>query len=136
MRTFFEFTQGTNGAENPTIPAGQGAPPVPGQYPPPVYPQPKPIEHQPVANKPTPANEDEILEKLTNDVQRVIDRLFKTLDKHRMNKQKAMGLLSSIISNVANQYGLTATNVRQAGQAGLKTNNEPVSPPMQPMANG
>lgn len=131
MRTFFEFTQGTNGTENPTIPAGQGTPPVPTNGP-----EPKPIEHQPVANKPTPANEDEILEKLTNDVQRVIDRLFKTLDKHRMNKQKAMGLLSSIISNVANQYGLNATNVRQAGQAGLKTNNEPVSPPMQPMANG
>jgi len=81
-------------------------------------------------------NEDEVLEKLTNDVQRVIDRLFKTLDKHRMNKQKAMGLLSAIISNVANQYGLNATNVKQAGMQGLKTNAEPISPPMQPMAAG
>lgn len=125
MRTFFEFTQGTNpnGAENPTIPVGQGTMP------------PTPTNGPPEKSVGAP-NEDEVLEKLTNDVQRVIDRLFKTLDKHRMNKQKAMGLLSAIIANVSNQYGLNATNVKHAGMQGLKTNAEPISPPMQPMANG
>jgi hypothetical protein len=133
MRTFFEFTQGlkeepvgtnigTNGAENPTLPVGQEVTP--------------PTPSAPPGGNTTSPDEAAVLEKLTNDVQRAIDRLFKTLDKHRMNKQKAMGMLSTIIANVSNQYGLNATNVRQAGQQGLRTNAEPISPPMQPQANG
>jgi len=128
MKTWLEFLQG-NGGENPTIPAGQGVMP-PDQGDPNKMPPTKP---DPAPGAP---NEDRVLEQLTNDVQRAVERLFATLDKHNMDKQKAMGLLSSIVSSVANQYGLSSTNVRQAGQQGLRTNSEPISPPLQPQANG
>ena len=124
LKTWLEFIQG-NGGDNATIPAGQGVTP-PDQGDPNNMPPTKP------ANAPGAPDENKVLEELTNDVQRAVERLFKTLDKHQMNKQKAMGLLSTIISSVANQYGLSSTNVRQAGQQGLRTNSEPISPPLQP----
>jgi heme-binding NEAT domain protein len=128
MRTFFEFTQGTNnpnpnGAENPTIPVGGNSQtPTPTNGPP-----------QKSAGSP---NEDEAIESLTNDVQRALDRLFTVLGKHNMNKQKAKGMLTSIIANIAKQYDLDLTKVLQAGKQGVQVNNEPVSPPLQPMAQG
>ena len=75
------------------------------------------------------------METLTNDLQRAVERFFQVISKRQLNKQKAMTLLSTIISTISNQYGLNATNVRQASQQGLQTNAEPISPPLQPQAN-
>ena len=82
-------------------------------------------------------NEDAVFEDLSNSLRKVLEtKLFPALDKNKLNKQKAMQLLSGLVAEVANRYGLTGSNIRQAAQTGIKTNSEPTMPPMQPQAVG
>ena len=82
-------------------------------------------------------NEDQVFEDLSNTLRRVLEtKLFPALDRNKLNKHKAMQLLSGLVAEVANRYGLNNTNVRQAANIGMKTNSEPSTPPMQPQAAG
>ena len=82
-------------------------------------------------------NDDAMLEDLNNSIRKMLaTRLYPLLDKSPMSRMKAMNLLSSLVAEVSNRYGLSASNVKQATTSGLRTNAEPSSPPLQPMANG
>lgn len=82
-------------------------------------------------------NEDKVFEDLSNTLRRVLEtKLFPALDRNKLNKHKAMQLLSGLVAEVANRYGLSNSNVRQAANIGMNPNSEPSSPPMQPQAAG
>ena len=82
-------------------------------------------------------NDDAMLEDLNNSIRKMLaTRLYPLLDKSPMSRMKAMNLLSSLVAEVSNRYGLSAANVKKATTSGLRTNAEPSSPHLQPMANG
>ena len=112
MKSFIEFTQDTQSQKPPNQ-----------------------MNTGPIVNN--GENEDAVFEDLSNSLRRVLEtKLFPALDKNKLNKQKAMQLLSGLVAEVANRYGLTGSNVRQATQNGMKTNSEPTTVPMQPQAVG
>jgi hypothetical protein len=83
------------------------------------------------------SNDDAMLEDLNNSIRKMLaTKLYPLLDKSPMSRMKAMNLLSSLVAEVSNRYGLSASNVKKATTDGLRTNSEPSSPPLQPMANG
>lgn len=83
------------------------------------------------------SDEQEFLDFSQNIRKFLEDRLTPLIQKNPMNKQKAMQLLSTIVAEMANKFGMTASNVTQAAKAGMTTNSEPVSPPLtQPTAKG
>lgn len=92
-----------------------------------------PQQNPPVGNHESPEAAAE-LETLTNDVRRAVDRMFAVVKRHNLNKQKAMMLLQSIIASIANEGGLTNSNVRQASTNAMRTNGEPTTVPQQPTA--
>ena len=69
------------------------------------------------------------MEGITNDIQRQIHRLFSVLEKHNLNKQKTVSLLTTIIQQIAGDKlskSNTATTARNAMA-------NPLTPP--PMGN-
>lgn len=91
----------------------------------------------PVTPAADPADDVE-LSKLGQTVRKFLkDRLAPLLAKNPMNKAKAIRLLSTIVSEISNETGLSASDVQKAGKMGMTTNSEPVSPPLtQPTARG
>lgn len=82
---------------------------------------------------------DRELENISNSLNRILEKLFKVMDRSQLSKQKALNMLSVIDSKIANRYRLNNTQVRQAANTAIRTNTEPKGPqtqPMQPMASG
>lgn len=88
--------------------------------------------------EPGESNPDKVYEDISNSLTKILDdKLFPALDKNSLSKDKAMGLLQTLISKVSNRYGLNANNVMSAGRNAMTTNSEPRSPiPTQPTATG
>lgn len=104
---------------------------------PPTGPSPEeqnPGQDQPERQPPPEAAAE--MEGITNDIQRQVQRLFKVLDQHNLNKKKTVTLLTTIIQQIAGGGKLTATGATQTTRNAMTTNSGGISPPMQPMANG
>ena len=77
------------------------------------------------------------LEGMQNDIQRKVENLFKVIGRYQLNKEEAANLLITMIQNIAGAGNLSGSNARDAANQGMTPHsNEPISPPMQPMANG
>lgn len=83
-------------------------------------------------------HEDKILEELGNSLRRILEeKLFPALEKNHLSKTSAMKLLETIVSEVANKFGLSASAVQQSAKNAMTTNSEPRMPaPNQPTAAG
>lgn len=84
------------------------------------------------------AGDDAELHNLGQTIRKFLkDRLAPLLAKNPLNRAKAMRLLSTIVSEISNETGLSASDVQKAGKMGMTTSSEPVSPPLtQPTARG
>jgi len=81
-------------------------------------------------------NEEKVLEELGNSLRKILEeRLFPALEKNHLSKESAMKLLQTIVSEVANKYGLSSSAVQQSARNAMTTNSEPRMPaPNQPTA--
>jgi hypothetical protein len=83
-----------------------------------------------------PAEAAAEMEGISNDIQREVEKLFKVINRHNLNKKQAVELLTTMIHNVANAGKLSNSFVKRASNQGMATNSAGISPPLQPMANG
>lgn len=75
------------------------------------------------------------VQHLSQDIQRRIDQLFQVLSRHQLNKQQYKSILINMITNLADTGNLSNANIRQATNNAIRTNNEPITIPMQPQVD-
>jgi hypothetical protein len=124
IRTFEEFLNEMEGT--PGNPPPQEKPPTPVN---------QNVVKPAVSQQQHQGDEAALLENVKNSIRKILEqRLYPALDKSHMNKQTAIDMLSSIAQEVASRYGLNVSQLRQAATAGMNPGGNPITPPMQPMA--
>lgn len=59
--------------------------------------------------------DEEILSQIGNSLRKVLqDKLFPAMDRHQLNRQKAMDLLTLIVQEVSDKYNLNTSQVKRS----------------------